>query len=280
MFHCVCARNFWFYSTQVLVRNLTTNIVRPARTFVLDPPNIQSSPRNLDLELPNSFVPQPNFYPTFTVHQGLQFVDCQVAYLSSPLAFNIGLHVTWLTWLIKKASTEAAASLSKSSDKTIPELESIQLPTLELYPLLDSYGEQLPKSTLKSREVFEKFSQGLTRYASHVRIGHIRTPASLNLSNRKDYVEQLKKERQERIDKALAKYFEVDRLLAEGDILSLWLPPAHSALHASFGDLYTPVDELIHFKVLTCFPSLFLWIDIISYISCFGALTSGQSIFV
>ena len=248
---------YGFYSTQVLVRNLTTNIVRPARTFVLDPPNIQSSPQNSDLELRNGSALQENFYPTFTVHQGLQFVDRQVAYLSSPLAFNIGLHVTWLTWLIKKASTEAAASLSKSSEKSIPETESIQLPTLELYPLLDSYGEQLSKSTLNSREVFEKFSLGLTRYATHVRIGHIRTPASMNLSNRKDYLDQLKKERQERIDKALAKYFEVDRLLAEGDILSLWIPPVHPALHASFGDLHVPVDELVHFKVLTCFPSLF-----------------------
>lgn len=211
------------------MRNLITNVGRPARVVVLDPPEIQSTARKSDQDETTTPVDNVSFFPSYTIPAKTGgALNPEVAYLSPPLAFNIGLQVSWLDVLIRRGGTK-----EDSGDQFIP--------SLEVYPL--------PKTSVTHPAV-QKILQGLSQYAAHVRIAHIRTPAlASSLSKQKDYRAASKKDRQARIDAALANYFEVDRLLAEGDILSIRVPPPDSSLHASFGDVCTAQEELIHFKV-------------------------------
>lgn len=230
---------------QVLVRNLITNVGRPARVIVLDPPEIQSAAKSdLDESCPvdlHMAIEKLTYFPTFTITMKTGAVDPLVAYLSPPLAFNLGLHVAWLDMLIRKGSSDGT-----DADSGDPFLHNT--PALEVYPLQVSIGEKVPKSLPDN--AIRRISHGVMQYAAHVRIAHIRTPAlAANLSKQKDYRAASKKARQARIDTALANYFEGDRLLAEGDILSIRIPPPDPSLHASFGDVYTEQEELIHFKV-------------------------------
>lgn len=214
---------------QVLVRNLITNVGRPARVVVLDPPEIQSTAKKSDQDETTCSVDNVSFFPSCTIPAKTGgALNPEVAYLSPPLAFNIGLHVSWLDMLIRRGSEEDSG-------------EGQFLCSLEVHPL--------PKTSV-SHHAVQKILHGLSQYAAHVRIAHIRTPAlAANLSKQKDYRAAWKKDRQARIDAALAHYFECDRLLAEGDILSIRVPPPDSFLHASFGDVCTAQEELIHFKV-------------------------------
>jgi peroxin-6 len=221
----------------VLIRNLITNVGRPARVIVLDPPEIQKSDvdKTCRVEFESTAKTERlTYFPTFMMSLKTGAVDPLVAYLPPPLAFNIGLHVAWLDMLIRKGSSD------DSGDEFLH-----SAPTLELYPLQVS---KIPKSL--PHDAVQRISYGLMQYAAHVRIAHIRAPAlAANLSKQKDYRAACKKDRQARIDAALANYFEGDRLLAEGDILSIRMPPLDPSLHASFGDVYTEQEELIHFKV-------------------------------
>ncbi|KAG0585679.1 hypothetical protein KC19_2G029300 [Ceratodon purpureus] len=231
----------------VLVRNLITNVGRPARVIVLDPPEIQSAAKS-DLDKSCSVdlhtaIEKVTYFPTFTISVKAGAVDPLVAYLSPPLAFNIGLHVAWLDMLIRKGSSDG--NDADSGDRFL-----YDTPVLEVYPLqVSKVLKSLPDNAIR------RISHGVTQYAAHVRIAHIRTPAlAANLSKQKDYRGASKKDRQARIDTALANYFEGDRLLAEGDILSIRVPPPDPSLHASFGDVYTEQEELIYFKVLGLEP--------------------------
>ncbi|XP_024401035.1 peroxisomal ATPase PEX6 isoform X2 [Physcomitrium patens] len=238
----------------VLVRNLITNVARPARVIVLDPPEMQSASKS---DLDNGSVnlhkasEKSTFFPSFTVSEKIETVNHQVAYLSYPLAFNIGLHVAWLDMLIRKGSSD-----DKDVESTHPYSGDYLLgnsSTLELYPFHVYIGGKVPKSL--AHQAVHKVSNGVFHYAAHMRIAHIRTPASAaNFSKEKDYLAALKKDRQERIDTALTNYFEVDRLVAIGDILSIRIPSPDPSFHASFGDVYSMQEELIHFKVLGLEP--------------------------
>lgn len=233
----------------MLVRNLITNVARPARVIVLDPPEMQSASKS---DLDNGSVnlhkasEKSTFFPSFTVSEKIETVNHQVAYLSYPLAFNIGLHVAWLDMLIRKGSSD-----DKDVESTHPYSGDYLLgnsSTLELYPFHVYIGGKVPKSL--AHQAVHKVSNGVFHYAAHMRIAHIRTPASAaNFSKEKDYLAALKKDRQERIDTALTNYFEVDRLVAIGDILSIRIPSPDPSFHASFGDVYSMQEELIHFKV-------------------------------
>lgn len=261
---------------QVLVRNLITNVGRPARVIVLDPPEMQSAAKSdLDKSLPvelHTAVENLTCFPIFTMSVKTGTVDPLVAYLSPPLAFNVGLHVAWLDMLIRKGSSdgnEADVVSPGSGDQFFH-----NTPTLEVYPLQVYVGEKIPKSL--AHNAVQRISHGVMQYAAHVRIAHIRTPAlAANLSKQKDYRAASKKDRQARIDTALANYFEGDRLLAEGDILSIKVPPPDPSLHASFGDVYTEREELIHFKVSPILLLQELWSQL-----CYAFDHVGQSTFV
>lgn len=235
----------------VLIRNLITNVGRPARVIVLDPPEIQKSDvdKSCRVEFESTAKTERlTYFPTFMMSLKTGAVDPLVAYFPPPLAFNIGLHVAWLDMLIRKGSSDGKDAEVFSSDSGDEFLHSA--PTLELYPL---QVFKIPKSL--PHDAVQRISHGLMQYAAHVRIAHIRAPAlAANLSKQKDYRAVCKKDRQARIDAALADYFEGDRLLAEGDILSIRVPPLDPSLHASFGDVYTEQEELIHFKVLGLEP--------------------------
>ena len=241
---------FGFCFKQVLVRNLLTNVGRPARLIVLDPPEIQSSAKTeLDISRPvdlHTAIEKLTYFPSFTISVKTETANPLVAYLSPPLALNIGLHVAWLDMLIRKGYSDGNDAEMFSPDSGDQFLRNT--PTLEVYPLQVSIGGNVPKSL--PHNAIQRISHGVMQYAAHVRIAHIRTPAlAANLSKQKDYRAASMKDRQARIDTALANYFEGDRLLAEGDVLSIRVPPPDPSLHASFGDVYTDQEELMHFKV-------------------------------
>lgn len=222
------------------MRNSITNVGRPARAIVLDPPNMHLD--NSALLCPVN----PKLFPSFTFSDESQPMNTHVAYLSTPLAFNIGLHVTWLESLI--ASEESAQKPDMKDNLEMTSLkgksEIANLLSIEISPLYVSLGLKHPAGMIGS----EQNPPGLIRYATHVRVAHIKHPVIENLSKHEKYMAFLKKDRQGRIDAALQSYFKVDRVLAKGDILAIRVQPYKDLVTAEDGD-DGDENDLVFFKV-------------------------------
>lgn len=240
---------------QVLVKNLTTNVGRPARAVALNPPNIVSSISNnfkesddhgdIDKTTANS-----NFFPSYTLSLAQQApMDPQFVYISPLLAFNIGLHVTWLQSIISSGVETREASMSASPNAVALEEEShfgtMKSECVEILPLHVALG-QLPMALGRqsSSESLEKSLEGLLQYASHVRIAHVRIPVIAKLHTEDDRSSSLSRSRQANIDVALQDYFKIDRVLAMGDLLAIPIKSNDPSIHY----------ELAYFKVLSSLP--------------------------
>ncbi|XVE73268.1 hypothetical protein DITRI_Ditri11bG0103600 [Diplodiscus trichospermus] len=216
----------------VLLRNTETKIQRVAQVVVLDPPNTHvemplskepiSHPPHIMLVFPSYSFPETNSV----------LLDCDVAYVSPMLAFNLSLHISCLRSLVHEGK-ETLASLFEGNldDKACANASGI---SLWLEPL-----DPMPK------------------YASHLRISFVKIPECCSLESLRGISSIEAEDRQEMIDSALHKYFEVDRYLARGDIFSIFLNwNCNSVICIPCSSrLQNRSDNIIYFKVVAMEPS-------------------------
>ncbi|KAE8660620.1 Peroxisome bioproteinsis protein 6 [Hibiscus syriacus] len=219
----------------VLVRNLDAKIQRIAQSVVLDPPNahVDMSPQKEPISDPPRIMlvfPSYSYPPNDSV-----LLDRDVAYVSPLLAFNLNLHISCLRSLVYKGK-ETLASLFEGNvdDKACRGDTDASVIRLWLEPL-----GRLPK------------------YASHLRVSFVKIPECSSLEPLRGTSSIEAKYRQELIDSALHKYFEVDRYLTRGDVFSIFLNwNCNSAICIPCcSRLQNQNDNTIYFKVVAVEPS-------------------------
>ncbi|TYI68426.1 hypothetical protein E1A91_D08G088300v1 [Gossypium mustelinum] len=216
----------------VLVRNLEAKIQRVAQIVVLDCPNthVHMSLRKESLsDPPHVMLVFPSYsYPC----TGSVSLDCDVAYVSPLLAFNLNLHISCLRSLVYKG-TETLAYLFEANvdDKACRGDTDISL-------WLEPLG-------------------GPPKYASHLRVSFVKIPECSSLESLRGISSIEADDRQEMIDSALHKYFEVDRYLTRGDVFSVFLNwNCNSAICIPCcSRLQNQSDDIIYFKVVAVEPS-------------------------
>lgn len=216
----------------VLVRNLEAKIQRVAQIVVLDCPNthVHMSLRKESLsDPPHVMLVFPSYsYPC----TGSVSLDCDVAYVSPLLAFNLNLHISCLRSLVYKG-TETLAYLFEANvdDKACRGDTDISL-------WLEPLG-------------------GPPKYASHLRVSFVKMPECSSLESLRGISSIEADDRQEMIDSALHKYFEVDRYLTRGDVFSVFLNwNCNSAICIPCcSRLQNQSDDIIYFKVVAVEPS-------------------------
>ncbi|MBA0753653.1 hypothetical protein Gogos_021146, partial [Gossypium gossypioides] len=216
----------------VLVRNLEAKIQRVAQIVVLDSPNthVHMSLRKESLsDPPHVMLVFPSYsYPS----TGSVSLDCDVAYVSPLLAFNLNLHISCLRSLVYKG-TETLAYLFEANvdDKACRGDTDISL-------WLEPLG-------------------GRPKYASHLRISFVKIPECSSLESLRGISSIEADDRQEMIDSALHKYFEVDRYLTRGDVFSVFLNwNCNSAICIPCcSRLQNQSDDIIYFKVVAVEPA-------------------------
>ncbi|KAL3677558.1 hypothetical protein R1sor_027506 [Riccia sorocarpa] len=247
----------------VLVSETSMNVARPARVLVLDPPEdsgVEQRASGEDLSLKDSRFPVLEGFPVYNlVSRCNPEVDKGVVYLSPILAYNLGIHVSWIEFLTSPPSSqttsgeeveeEAGRSTAHRANHTV----SYSVTIRPFIPVLES-PVSVNKGTEKENLAGSRGSrQQRIKYASHMRIGVVRVPTE-NLFHPPT------KGRQAEIDRSLQEFFRVPRFLAKDDIFSVEL-----------GDGYGPVDGHlvlystspnsesnrghIYFKVLALEPS-------------------------
>ncbi|TYH57453.1 hypothetical protein ES332_D08G090000v1 [Gossypium tomentosum] len=216
----------------VLVRNLEAKIQRVAQIVVLDCPNthVHMSLRKESLsDPPHVMLVFPSYsYPC----TGSVSLDCDVAYVSPLLAFNLNLHISCLRSLVYKG-TETLAYLFEANvdDKACRGDTDISL-------WLEPLG-------------------GPPKYASHLRVSFVKMPECSSLESLRGISSIEADDRQEMIDSALHKYFEVDRYLTRGDVFSVFLNwNCNSAICIPCcSRLQNQSDDIIYFKAVAVEPS-------------------------
>ncbi|OMO50614.1 hypothetical protein CCACVL1_30346 [Corchorus capsularis] len=219
----------------VLVRNIETKIQRIAQVVVLDPPNTHVD--TSQIKEPVSHLSHTMLmFPSYSFPQNDSvFLDCDVAYLSPLLAFNLNMHISCLRSLVHEGK-ETLASLfeTKEDDKACREDTGASFISLWLEPL-----GKLPK------------------YASHLRVSFVKIPECGSLESLRRVSSIEAEDRQEMIDSALHKYFEVDRYLSRGDVFSIllnWNCNSAICIPCSLR-LHNGSDNIIYFKVVAMEPS-------------------------
>ncbi|KAJ6401085.1 hypothetical protein OIU84_016495 [Salix udensis] len=190
-------------SSLVLIKNVEANIERIAQVVALDPPRNDENELKSSAKLRISCTTM-RLFPTciFPPDDPSLLLDREIAYLSPLLAFNLGLHVSCLKSLVRRGD-ESLASLFEVDDETCCDEEV----SANREDSVISVGlEPLAR---------------LPRYASHLRVSFVKIPECGTLESLKGFSSIEAEERQEMIDLALQKYFEVDRCLARGDIFSV-----------------------------------------------------------
>ena len=213
----------------MLVRNAETKTKRIAQVVVLDPPNTHvntplskepvSHPPHIMLVFPSYNFPQNDSV----------LLDCDVAYVSPLLAFNLNLHISCLRSLVHEGK-ETLASLFEGNvdDKAGRGDTDASVISLWLEP------------------------SGLPKYASHLRVSFVKIPDCSSLESLRAISSIEAEDRQEMIDSALHKYFEVDRYLARGDVFSVFLNwNCNSAICIPCSSrMRNRSDNIIYFKVI------------------------------
>ncbi|XP_062087439.1 peroxisomal ATPase PEX6 [Humulus lupulus] len=219
----------------VLVKNVENGKQRIAQTVVLDPPDKHRE--SFDGELDSSqFFREMLIFPSCTFPEtDPMFLDPEVAYISPMLAFNLDLHILCLKSLVQ-AGEETIASYFKEKvdDKVCKKGIEKSIIGLQLEPI-----------------------RFMPRYASHLRVSFVRIPECGILESLKGSSSVEAEERQEIIDLALQKYFEVDRYLVKGDIFSVRINwNCKSAICVPCRRRFqSKTDDIIYFKVVAMEPS-------------------------
>ncbi|WRX11196.1 ATPase [Theobroma cacao] len=219
----------------VIVRNVETKIQRIAHAVVLDPPNAHvdtSQSKELLSHSPHVMLKFPAY--SFPQNDSV-LLDCDVAYISPLLAFNLNLHISCLRSLVHEGK-ETLASLFEADvdDKAGREGTDTSVVSLWLEPL-----GRLPK------------------YASHLRVSFVKIPECSSLESLRGISSIETEDRQEMIDSALHKYFEVDRYLAGGDVFSIFLNWNCNSFICipCCSRLQNRSNNIIYFKVVAMEPS-------------------------
>lgn len=226
---------------KVLVKNAETGIQRIAQAVVLDPPETnEGSNSRLSLSRGSHSSTVLHILPSCTFPASdQQSLDREVAYISPLLAFNLDLHVSCLKSLVRGGEKALASYFKDKVDDEIcgkgteSSVISLQLEPLALLP----------------------------RYASHLRVSFVKIPECGTLESLKGSSPVEAEDRQELIDLALQKYFEVDRYLARGDVFSVyinWNCNSSMCIPCS-QSMQDRSDGIIYFKVTV---SIFLWLRI------------------
>lgn len=181
----------------MVVKNVEMNLQRIAQVVALDPPG--SSECTSDVKLPS-----PQSSRIMLVFPSCDFPhsdssDGELAYISPLLAFNLNLHITCLESIVHQGK-EVLASYFKPEvdDKATAKCAEASVICIELVPF-----DQTP------------------RYASHLRVSFVKIPECGTLESLRGSSPMESEERQDMIDLALQKYFEVDRYLTKGDVFGI-----------------------------------------------------------
>lgn len=182
----------------MLVKNVEMNVQRIAQAFALDPPDTHECTSDTKLSSLQSSSTMLVF-PSFAFPHSNTLLDREVAYISPLLAFNLNLHITCLESILHQGK-EVLESYFKPEmdDKATAKSTEASVINIELVP-------------------FDK----APRYASHLRVSFVKIPESGILESFRGSSPIEFEERQDIIDLALQKYFEVDRYLTRGDVFGI-----------------------------------------------------------
>lgn len=205
------------------VKNTDTNIERICQVIVLDPPTEQVSRIEEQSLLENRR--ELLILPSHSLcHTGSASSCGEFAYLSTPLAFNLGLHISCFKTLVYYEE-DILGSFFKAGSNCENGIE-VPVVDMELKPLTKS-----------------------PRYASHLRASFVKIPECGTLQSLRAVPSVEAEDRQDMIDLALHKYFDVDRYLTRGDIFSVCIKwRCKSAICIPCGQNFLK-DEIIYFKV-------------------------------
>ncbi|KAM7495900.1 hypothetical protein LguiA_020314 [Lonicera macranthoides] len=218
----------------VLVKNFETSIQRIGQAVVLDPPSTHED--LVDNKLPSSKSMRAMLvFPSYNFPQTKQVpLIPEVAYLSPLLAFNLNLHVSCFKSLVHQGK-DALASLFEFKDDDETNEKGSQESAINLHL------EPWPHSP---------------RYASHLRASFVKIPECGILESLKGSSSIEAEDRQEMIDLALNKYFEIDRYLSRGDLFSIsinWNCKSAMCI-ACLQRKQNSRDTIIYFKVVAMEP--------------------------
>jgi peroxin-6 len=165
-----------------------------------------------------------------------------VAYLSPMLAFNLGIHTTWVQlWLSRDRGG--------SDDKVVSEDEQPSSIEISMVDVCSIWQLGFPREMAEGSINMEKAP---FKYAYHVRIGHIKVPVLGVPPKSNDYSSL---ERQEELDNALQEYFKNNRVLARGDMFAVSI-----VLNAKHKLSSSNEERTIFFKVCIVHVLLLYWI--------------------
>lgn len=245
----------------VMVKHVHTRVGRPARVVVLDPPS-----RLLDCKKENGDVALGcnDYGMCFLPSVALQSImtpnlSGDVAYMSPMLAFNLGLHITWIQlWLSCHCNKNLCSNGVKKSCLGPSYLELSKVDVCSLWQSLPPPSDCSPEHMSEGKENIE---QSPLKFAFHVRIGHVKVPVSGISQFAIEDMQYLSEERQEDVDTALQDYFKCSRVLARGDLFAVRVPfdaKKHCKVISSMGE-----DHIIFFKVMAMEPESepFLWVN-------------------
>ncbi|PNY07690.1 peroxisome biogenesis protein 6-like [Trifolium pratense] len=177
----------------VMVKNAEMNTQRIAVAIALDPPGSDTPTLDID-HSPSSSSRIMLVFPSCDFPLSCPLLNAEIAYLSPLLAFNLNLHISCLKSIIRNGQ-DALSSYFKPQCQVGDEdaAKSIEdsVINIELEPLAEP-----------------------PRFASLLRVAFVKIPECGVLDSIKPTSDVESKERQEMIDLALQKYFEVDRYLS------------------------------------------------------------------
>ncbi|XP_057544684.1 peroxisomal ATPase PEX6 isoform X2 [Amaranthus tricolor] len=219
--------------TLVLIKNLETNVQRIGQVVVLDPP-ISQDELVPDEGAGSCAADTMLVFPSLTFCKSyLCPLSQNLAYLSPLLAFNVDLHTSCLTSLLRHGN-ESLASIFDVHDyvKKSGGLEDCAV-NLRLEP-----WPHVP------------------RYASHLRISFVKIPECGTIESLKGKSSIETMDRQEMIDLALQDYFNIDRYLAKDDVFRIKIDWNCNSVLCVSCSLRKKNDQgdIIYFKVVGLDP--------------------------
>lgn len=178
-------------------------------------------------------------FPSLTFHQNyVQPLSQNVAYISPLLAFNVDLHTSCFTSLLRHGK-ESLASI------------------FDIDECLDKSGRGVKDCIVNLR--LEPYPH-VPRCASHLRISFLKIPecGTMESLREKSSIEAM--DRQEMIDLALQEYFDIDRYLAKDDVFRIQIDWNCNSILCVGCSLRKKNEQgdIIYFKVKFCLLSLLL----------------------
>ena len=185
------------------MKNPETKKGRIAKVLVLDAPSVSMSPGECTKETEQCTCHHlvMNVLPTFTYTSNNDVkLEKEIAYMTATLAFNIGLHLSCL---------KALNVLVQGGEEPLEFLCDVE--------------EHDRDKVIENQTVVVELASWthLPRYASHLRVSFVKVPECGMLGSLRGTSVTEIDDRQNMIDVALNKYFEVDRVLARGDVFCI-----------------------------------------------------------